>query len=34
VAEWRHEREMKAIRDLPPENISTAVPDLSLKAAS
>jgi sulfate transport system permease protein len=33
VAEWRHEREMKAIRDLPPENISTAVPDLSLKAA-
>jgi sulfate transport system permease protein len=34
VAEWRHEREMKAIRDLPPENISTVVPDLSLKAAS
>jgi sulfate transport system permease protein len=34
VAEWRHEREMKAIRDLPPENISTVVPDLSLKAES
>jgi sulfate transport system permease protein len=34
VAEWRHEREMKAIRDLPPENNSTVVPDLSLKAAS
>jgi sulfate transport system permease protein len=34
VAEWRQEREMKAIRDLPPENISTAVPDLSMKAAS
>jgi len=34
VAEWRHEREMKAIRDLPPENISTVVPDLSLKASS
>jgi sulfate transport system permease protein len=33
VAEWRHEREMKAIRDLPPENMSTVVPDLSLKAA-
>ncbi len=34
VAEWRQEREIKAIRDLPPENISTAVPDLSMKAAS
>ena len=34
VAEWRQEREMKAILDLPPENISTAVPTLSMKASS
>ena len=34
VAEWRHEREMKAIGNLPPENIKTAPLDLSLKAAS
>ena len=34
VAEWRQEREMKAILDLPPENISTAVPNLSMKASS
>jgi len=34
VAEWRQEREMKAIRDLPPENIKAAPLDLSLKAAS
>jgi sulfate transport system permease protein len=33
VAEWRHEREMKAIRDLPPENISTAPVSASVKAA-
>jgi sulfate transport system permease protein len=34
VAEWYQEREMKAILDLPPENISTAVPNLSMKASS
>ena len=34
VAEWRQEREMKAIRDLPPENVKAAPLDLSLKAAS
>jgi sulfate transport system permease protein len=34
VAEWRHEREMKAIGNLSPENIKTAPLDLSLKAAS
>jgi sulfate transport system permease protein len=34
VAEWRQEREMKAILNLPPENISTAVPTLSMKASS
>ena len=34
VAEWRQEREMKAIHDLPPENIKAAPLDLSLKAAS
>jgi sulfate transport system permease protein len=34
VAEWRQEREMKAIRDLPPETVKAAPLDLSLKAAS
>jgi len=34
VAEWRHEREMKAIGDLSPENVKAAPLDLSLKAAS
>jgi sulfate transport system permease protein len=34
VAEWRHEREMKAIGDLSPENVKAAHLDLSLKAAS
>jgi sulfate transport system permease protein len=34
VAEWYQEREMKAILDLPPENTSTAVPNLSMKASS
>jgi len=34
VAEWRQEREMKAIRDLPLENVKVAPLDLSLKAAS
>jgi sulfate transport system permease protein len=34
VAEWRHEREMKAIGDLSPENTKAAPLDLSLKAAS
>ena len=34
VAEWRHEREMKATGNLSPENIKTAPLDLSLKAAS
>ena len=33
VVEWRHEREMKVIRDLPPENVKAAPLDLSLKAA-
>jgi len=34
VAEWRHEREMKAIGDLSPENVKSTPLDLSLKAAS
>ena len=34
VAEWRHEREMKAIGALSPENVKTKPLDLSLKAAS
>jgi sulfate transport system permease protein len=34
AAEWRHEREMKAIGALSPENIKTTPLDLSLKAAS
>ena len=34
VAEWLHEREMKAIGNLPPENIKAAPLDLSLKVAS
>jgi len=34
VAEWRHEREMKAIRDLPPENTQAASSTLPVKAAS
>jgi sulfate transport system permease protein len=34
VVEWRHEREMKAIGDLSPENVKAAPLDLSLKAAS
>ncbi len=34
LAEWRQERETKAIRDLPPENVKAAPLDLSLKAAS
>ncbi|ALK91281.1 sulfate ABC transporter permease subunit CysW [Limnohabitans sp. 103DPR2] len=33
VAEWRHEREMKAIRDLPPENANAAPVGASVKAA-
>jgi sulfate transport system permease protein len=33
VAEWRHEREMKAIRDLPPENVTTALGVASVKTA-
>ena len=33
VAEWRHEREMKAIRDLPPENIKAAPVGTSVKTA-
>jgi sulfate transport system permease protein len=33
VAEWRHEREMKAIRDLPPENFKAAPAGASVKAA-
>ena len=33
VAEWRHEREMKAIRDLPPENFKVAPVSASVKAA-
>ena len=34
VAEWRHEREMKAIDELSPENTQTASTTLSVKAAS
>ena len=34
VAEWRHEREMKAIGNLSSENVKAAPLDLSLKAAS
>jgi hypothetical protein len=34
VAEWRHEREMKTIGDLSPENTKAASLELSLKAAS
>jgi len=34
VAEWRHEREMKAIGELSPENTQTASATLSVKAAS
>jgi sulfate transport system permease protein len=34
VAEWRHEREMKAIGELSPENNQTASATLSVKAAS
>jgi len=34
VAEWRHEREMKAIGQLSPENTQTAYATLSVKAAS
>jgi sulfate transport system permease protein len=34
VAEWRHEREMKAIGQLSPENTQTASATLSVKAAS
>jgi sulfate transport system permease protein len=34
VVEWRHEREMKAIGDLSPENVKAAPLGLSLKAAS
>jgi len=34
VAEWRHEREMKAIGELSPENTQTASTALSVKAAS
>ena len=34
VAEWRHEREKKAIGDLSPEHVKAAPLDLSLKAAS
>ncbi|MFN5498737.1 MAG: ABC transporter permease subunit, partial [Burkholderiales bacterium] len=34
VAEWRHEREMKAIGELSPENTQTASTTLSVKAAS
>jgi sulfate transport system permease protein len=33
VAEWRHEREMKAIRDLPPENVKAALVGASVKTA-
>jgi sulfate transport system permease protein len=33
VAEWRHEREMKAIRDLPPENVNAAPLGATVKAA-
>jgi len=34
VAEWRHEREMKTIGELSPENIQTVSATLSVKAAS
>lgn len=34
VAEWRHEREMKAISELSPENTQTASKTLSVKATS
>jgi sulfate transport system permease protein len=34
VAEWRHEREMKAIGELSPENTQTASATLSVKVAS
>jgi sulfate transport system permease protein len=34
VAEWRHEREMKAIGELSPENTQTASATLSVKASS
>jgi sulfate transport system permease protein len=34
VAEWRHEREMKAIGQLSPENTQTASATLSVKVAS
>ena len=34
VAEWRHEREMKAIGELSPENTQTASTTLSVKAAA
>jgi len=33
VAEWRHEREMKAIRDLPPENVKAVLGVASVKTA-
>jgi len=33
VAEWRHEREMKAIRDLPPENVKAVQVDAVVKTA-
>jgi sulfate transport system permease protein len=33
VVEWRHEREMKTILDLPPENIKASPVGVSLKAA-
>jgi len=33
VAEWRHEREMKAIRDLPPENVKAALVGAAVKTA-
>jgi sulfate transport system permease protein len=33
VAEWRHEREMKAIRDLPPENVNALQVGVVVKTA-
>jgi sulfate transport system permease protein len=33
VVEWRHDREMKTILDLPPENIKASPVGVSLKAA-
>jgi sulfate transport system permease protein len=33
VAEWRHEREMKAIRDLPPENVKAPLGSAAVKTA-